>query len=192
MTGRTHDLAAFTTLTLLIAVQPLTTLSLGTVITAVSASMLGALTPDLDQPTAHFWHDLPAGSIIGSLVHPLLGGHRLISHSLLGLFLVGWGLKYLLAYIHTFLLVDMYIVWWVFILGYLSHLVMDTLTKEGVPWLFPLPVRFGFPPFEFLRVTTGKLIEKVVVFPGLLFLNGLIIYQHYSKFISFFTHHVVK
>lgn len=192
MTSRTHDLAAFTTLTTALALLPHSTVSLATAITVFGASMIGGITPDIDQPTAPLWRKIPAGSFFGRLISPLLGNHRMISHSLFGLTLAGLGLKYLLAYVHTFLLVDMHLVWWAFMLGYFSHLVMDTLTKEGVPWFFPVPLRLGFPPLKFLRITTGGLTEKFIVFPCLLLLNGYLIYTHYSRFIDFFTHHITR
>ncbi|TSC87670.1 MAG: Uncharacterized protein G01um101416_350 [Microgenomates group bacterium Gr01-1014_16] len=145
-------------------VQPM---SLATGIVAVAANILGALTPDLDEPTAGLWNDLPAGSIIGRIIHPLLGGHRMITHSLVGMFAIGWGLKYLLIhYVSRVLLVDMNIVWVTFMLGFLSHLIMDTITKEGVPWLFPIPWKIGFPPFKALRVTTGEWAEKALELRG--------------------------
>lgn len=186
MTGRTHDLAAFTTLTIMVATQELPAMRLATVFVALAANILGAITPDLDQPTAQFWRDMPVGSIIGRIVHPLLGGHRLISHSLLGMAVIGYLLKLLLGRVGLVLLVDMNIVWWAFMLGYFSHLLVDTITKEGVPWLFPLPVRFGFPPFKALRITTGAWTEKFIIFPGLLILNGYLIYYHYSAFLHLF------
>jgi inner membrane protein len=192
MTGRTHDLAALTTLTAFIAYEPLMKLSLATAGITVAAGLIGGVVPDIDQPTADLWRKIPAGSILGHIVAPLLGHHRMISHSLVGFALAGWGMKYLLAYVHTFLLVDMNVVWWSFMLGYASHLVMDSLTKEGVPWFFPIPIRLGFPPLKALRITTGGLLENFLVFPSLLAVNGYLIYFHYGKFITFFTHYIVK
>ena len=116
----------------------------------------------------------------------------MISHSLFGLVIFSWLFRLFLRYAQTFFLVDMQIIGWSFVLGYISHLMADSLTKEGVPWLFPLPVRFGFPPFEFLRFTTDKLGEKLIVFPGLLLINGLVVYFSYSKFVEFFTLYLVK
>lgn len=55
--------------------------------------------------------------------------------------------------------IDIDIVWWAFMIGMASHLIMDTFTKEGVPWLLPLPVKFGIPPFRAWRITTGKIGE---------------------------------
>ncbi len=84
------------------------------------------------------------------------------------------------------LLVDMDIVWWAFMIGFLSHLVMDTLTKEGVPWLFPIPIHFGFPPLRFLRLTTGGFVEKSIVFPGLILLTAYVVFVYYGKYLLFF------
>lgn len=71
-------------------------------------------------------------------------------------------------------------------LGMLSHLVMDSLTKEGVPWFFPIDLNIGFPPFKFLRPATGGLVEKALVFPGLLLINGYLVYLHYGELINYF------
>lgn len=188
MTGRTHDLAAFTALNLVMITQPLPHVALSTAIVAFSANMIGGLMPDIDQPTAALWHELPAGSVFGKLLAPLLGGHRLISHSLSGIILFGIGTKYLLMLMHTVLLVDMNIVWIAFMIGYISHLLMDTITHEGVPWLFPIPFKFGFPPIRFLRVKTGGLIEKSIIFPLLIIINGYLYYSHYHVFLTFLRH----
>ncbi len=192
MTGRTHDLAAITTLTYIVATEPLSVISLATVFAAIGANMIGGLAPDLDQPTGKLWRKIPAGTLLGKIMHPFFGAHRSISHSILGIFIFGFIATKLLAYIHTFLLVDINIVWTAFMFGVISHLVMDSLTKEGVPWLFPIPFRFGFPPFRFLRITTGKLVENSFIFPLLLFVNGYLIYNNYGKFLEFVRHYVVR
>src|SRR5688572_1039360 len=179
MTGRTHDLAAFTTLTALVTVSPLMKISLATFFVSIAANMIGGLAPDIDQPTGKLWQKLPAGTLLGKLAHPFLGAHRSISHSILGLFIFGYIAQKVLTYMNTFLLTDMTIVWIAFMLGVISHLVMDTFTKDGVPWLFPIPIKFGFPPFKRLRVTTGKFIEGSFVFPLLLFTNVFLVYNNY-------------
>lgn len=191
MTGRTHDLAAVTSLTVFLAFQSLPPVTVATAITCLAATMIGAVTPDIDQPTASLWRKIPAGSIFGHIISPLLGHHRMISHSIVGMAIFGFGLSYLLDYTHKFLLVDNHMVWYAFMLGYLSHLLMDTITKEGVPWFFPVPIRVGLPPLKFLRVTTGSWMENILVFPGLLLLNGYLIYFHYSAF-HYFIHSLVK
>jgi len=192
MTGRTHDLAGLTTLTAYITYQPLMTMSLATFIVSFGANMFGSVAPDLDQATASFWRKFPAGSLIGSIVQPLLGSHRLISHSIIGIFTANWLMTLLLGYTHKFLIVDAKIVLFSFMFGYISHLIMDTFTKEGVPWLFPIPIRFGFPPIKIFRVTTDSMFERGVIYPGLMILNGYLIYHNYSKFLNFFTHHIIR
>lgn len=188
MTGRTHDLAAFTALGYLVVSYPVPDVSLSTAIGAVSANLIGGLFPDLDQPTAQLWRELPAGTLFGKVLSPLFGGHRFISHSLLGLFIFGLGAKYLLQGMSSTILTNMHLIWLAFLIGYLSHLIMDSFTKEGVPWLFPLPVRFGFPPSKFLRIKTGGLIEQLVIFPGLLIYNFYLYSEHYSKVLDYLHH----
>jgi inner membrane protein len=185
MTGRTHDLAAFTALAYVIATNPLPNeISLATGIIAFSSNMIGGLAPDIDQPTADLWHKLPAGGLYSRLFTPFLGGHRYISHSILGIVLFGFLTKYALNLASSVVLVDMDIIWFAFMVGFVSHLIMDTLTKEGVPWLFPIPIRFGFPPLSFLRIKTGGLLEKSFIFPGLLIINGYLFYTYHSKFLE--------
>lgn len=192
MTGRTHDLAAFTTLTYYLCTQPLKLMSVATLGAVVGASMIGGVAPDIDQPTGKLWRQIPTGSILGKIAHPFLGRHRTISHSLFGLILFGFIASKILNYVHTFFLVDIHIVWWAFMFGYISHLVMDSFTKEGVPWLFPIPIRFGIPPFKALRITTGKLVENSFVFPVLLLTNAYLIYHHYGKIFEFLRRYVVR
>lgn len=187
MTGRTHDLSAFTALVMVLATQEIPQMTLATAIVGFGAVMIGGLTPDIDEPAAEFWSKLPAGSIIGRIIKPFMGGHRVISHSLLGVFIIGWLMKFLLEKISGVLVVDMGIVWFCFMLGYVSHLVVDSLTKEGVPWFFPIPLKIGFPPFKFMRITTGSTTEKAIIFPGLLLINCYIIYPNYGKFLMIFT-----
>lgn len=190
MMGRTHDLATFTALSYVIATQPAQPLTLATGITAFLIGLVGGLTPDIDQPTADLWRKFPAGSVVGRIFYPFLGGHRNISHSIVGILFFGWLSKFLLFKIGGVLLVDMNVVWSAFMIGFITHLIMDTLTQEGVPWLFPIPFKFGFPPLRFLRVRTASFMEKSVVFPGLLFANAYIYYRYYAKFIDLIKHYV--
>ncbi len=190
MTGRTHDLTAFTALTYVLVTHPLHEMTLATALVAFSANMVGGLAPDIDQPTAALWRRIRAGSIIGKIIQPLLGGHRYISHSIIGIFLFGFVTRTLLTMMQSVLIVDMDVVWWAFMIGFLSHLAIDTFTKEGVPWLFPIPFRFGIPPLKFLRMKTGGIVEKSFVFPVLLLINIYLVYLHYGKVLDFVKHHI--
>lgn len=180
MTGRTHDLAAFAALAVCAVFTPPEKLTLATGIVALGANMLGGLAPDIDQTSAEFWRKIRFGKIISQYIAPLFGKHRYVSHSIVGIALFGLLVKFLLSWLGTVLLVDMDVVWWSFMIGFGSHLVMDSLTKEGVPWLFPLPKRFGFPPVRFLRITTGGFLEKGIVFPALVFGIGWLVWRNYE------------
>lgn len=106
----------------------------------VSAVVFGALLPDIDTPK----------SAIGLTLYPIAAlirkrfKHRTITHSLvvLPLFL----LPMLLSFnIGASLLI-----------GYASHLFSDTMTKTGVPLLYPRKSVFVFPGNEKWRIQTLK------------------------------------
>lgn len=166
MTGRTHDLAAATTLIgVLIVVDP-GQITLGTALVAFFANQIGGIAPDIDQPTAPFWRNLPIGGVFGKVVGRMLGGHRFLSHSLIGVFLFGFLAHLFLAFLQPIIpRIDTDIVWLSFMIGVVSHLIMDSFTREGVPWLLPIPIKFGFPPVRQLRIVTGKKVELLIVFP---------------------------
>lgn len=186
MTGRTHDLAAFTALNIVFLSLPtVPDITLATMLTAVGANMIGGLLPDIDNATSDIWDKVRGGNILGKLIQPLVGKHRMISHSILGMVIIGYLFDLLLAWMHTFFLVDIDVIWWSVMIGYFSHMVTDSMTKQGVPWLFPIPIRFGIPPFEALRMKTGGFIEKFIVFPGLVLLNGYLVYANYGMYLSF-------
>lgn len=182
MTARTHDLAAITALGAVVLSQPVRAVTLATAIVVVFANLVGGVTPDIDQPTAPLWRNLPVGKYFGRLFGDVSGGHRFLTHSLLGLALFGLLAHLLLVFLHPIMgSVDTGLVWWAFMIGMASHLVMDTLTKEGVPWLLPIPVKIGLPPLKAFRITTGKAVEMWVVFPLLLVFNGWWYHIHYDK-----------
>lgn len=191
MLARTHDLAAITALGMVVLLQPERTVALSTAIAAVFANLIGGITPDIDQPTAPLWRNLPVGGIIGRMFDRLLGGHRFLTHSILGLGLFGFGVHWLLLFLRPILgSIDVGLVWWAYMLGMASHLVMDTFTKEGVPWLLPIPIKFGIPPLKRLRLTTGKVMETMVIFPGLLIFNALFYAHHYQRLLSLLQRHL--
>lgn len=188
MTGRTHDLAAFTALSYVMVTTPFREITLATAIVAFTANMVGGLAPDLDQPTANLWRRIRGGSIIGKIISPLLGGHRFLSHSLIGIFIAGIIARMFLQIISGVLLVDIDIVWWAFMIGFISHLIMDLFTHDGIPLFFPIPLKVGIPPISFLRIKTGGLVEKSFVFPVLLFITFCIYYFKYKEILNVLRH----
>lgn len=192
MTARTHDLAAITALLLLVLVNTPDSLRLSTLLLAVFANQLGGVAPDIDQPTAPLWRNLPEGHFFGKIFHRLAGGHRFLSHSILGFAFFAWLSNLLLHFLHPIMPhVDIQLVWHAFLIGYMSHLVMDTFTKEGVPWLLPIPFKFGLPPVKRLRVTTGHWVENLVVLPAFILFDLWLCASHYTQFVAL-LHHVVS
>ena len=192
MTARTHDLAAITALGAVVFIEPLRTISLATALIAVLANQLGGIAPDIDQPTAPLWRNLPIGGSFGRIFDKMLGGHRFLTHSVLGLALFGFLFRALLAFLHPIMPhIDSGYVWWAFMIGMLSHLIMDTLTKEGVPWLLPIPVKFGMPPIKRLRITTGKFVEHFIVFPLILLVDIAYCISHYQHLLLLIHQHIV-
>ncbi len=191
MTGRTHDLAAITALGVIFVLRPEQTITLSTAITAILANQVGGITPDIDQPTAPFWRNLPIGGAVGKAFGKLLGGHRFITHSIVGLVLFGYLSHLMLRFTHPLMpSVNIDLVWWAFVIGMISHLVMDTFTKEGVPWLLPIPIKFGIPPLRSLRITTDKAVENFLVFPGLLAVNAIFYSVQHQRVLEIFRHYI--
>ena len=143
---------------------------------------IGSLVPDIDNARSTLGQKL--GPISKGIQH--LAGHRTIFHSLLGLVLTGavvWGAQFGLGwlllqagYVETAhaLNVDLPPQEWVasgagiaflgLLVGYFLHLVADSLTEGGVPWLFPWRFRFGFPPNRNWRFKNGSVWEPVTLF----------------------------
>lgn len=189
MTARTHDLAAITAFGLVATVQSVRTVTVATALLAVLFNQMGGIFPDIDQPTAPFWRNLPIGRLFGKAFDKLLGGHRFLTHSLVGLVLFGWLFHWLLHMLNLLVpKMDAHIVWWAFMIGMASHLFMDLFTKEGIPLLLPLPLKFGLPPLKALRLTTGKIGEKLVFF-GLLVFDVWFCAAHYHT-LAAIIHHI--
>lgn len=180
MLGRTHDLGAFTAILLATIFLPIPQLSLATILVAILAGMIGGLLPDMDEPSSDFWDTIPVGEIFSKIFKPFTGKHRHLSHSIVGIFMVIFFSRVFINLIKPYLLVDLEIVWYAFLLGYCSHLIMDSLTREGLPLFWPLKIKIGIPPLSFLRMKTGGLIEKGIVFPGLFILDIYLITQNYK------------
>ena len=166
MTGKTHQLIGVTAgLTFfLVSTEPIyNPATFGAVLVF---SYIGALLPDIDQPTGKLWHYLPFGDTLGKLSDPFLE-HRNITHSILGAGLVYLGFHYLLKSFPSYWGIDTSIVLIATIISYLSHLFADMFTNQGIPLLFPYKRFFGLPPkpLDGFRVATGKWFENLVIFP---------------------------
>ena len=111
---------------------------------ALGAAVLGALLPDIDHPQSWAGRKLRVVSVPLSL----LVGHRGVTHSALAVIgclavLATMGMGWMAAPV---------------VIGYLSHLLADSLTPSGVPLLWPSRRRFTLNLCE-----TGSLVEMLLV-----------------------------
>lgn len=179
MTARTHDAFAFAGLVAVSAYFPPGSISLTTFFVAIIANNIGALIPDMDSSANRLWDLLPAGDVLGKIFRRIFYKHRTLSHSLVGLFAIYKILGWLLPKLLNPLFIEPKIVLFALMIGYISHLLADCLTKEGLPLLFPLKWDFGIPPISVLRITTGSWIEKYLVYPAIWI--GLIVFIYHNQ-----------
>lgn len=125
---------------------------------------IGALLPDIDQASNRLWDLLPAGESIGKALGVFMK-HRGISHSFVGIFLADKFSYWLITNLFNENFVDVRLVYWSLMIGFISHIVADSLTEEGVPLLYPLKMNFGLPPIRPWRIKTGGWFENLVVMP---------------------------
>ena len=176
MTGKTHQVIGLTVgLGTYLATSP-SAYGPATFAAVAVLSSIGALLPDIDSPAGKIWSYLPFGRTAGELVNPFLR-HRNITHSLLGVAIVGFGMHLLLSHVPSYWGIQTMTVWVCFMAAYGSHIVADMVTVEGVPLLFPYHHMFGIPPWplEGLRIETGGWFENLIVFPSVnLILIGML------------------
>lgn len=150
------------------------------ILALVISTIIGSSAPDLDTPTGELWDKIPAGSIISRIVHPVfIGGHRHLSHSIIGFGILTALFSLLIKMIplgdlnHELLIFS-------FAVGYISHLFADMFTEAGVPILFPLPYHFGIPPNPFgkMRIKTGRWFENLIVYPLVNLVIILVVYGY--------------
>ncbi|WP_449240566.1 metal-dependent hydrolase [Desulfoscipio gibsoniae] len=126
---------------------------------------LAALLPDIDSPKSYLGSKVP---IAPSAIKMTLG-HRGPLHSLAAAvalyILFQWYLPQVLPALIPY--VNHWIFW-----GYTSHLLLDMLTPEGVPLLWPVRGRLAVP-----LAHTGSIMERFLVFPILSLLFLCLLYK---------------
>ena len=163
MVAKTHVVLGLTTLagtdalTGLVQPHPVNGIPLGPVLGMV-AVMLGALAPDIDATKSQIRYELgPAGLAVSTWLKLFGVQHRGLTH---------YGLT-TIAVIAVSTLVG----WWLdypdiglaFGLGYLSHVLADSLTIAGTPLLWPLQKRKNFHLLpRRLRLRTRGPVESVL------------------------------
>lgn len=181
MTGTTHQLIALLTALWIVTIYPV---QLGPLLgfMAVVAVMIGALTPDLDQPTANLWRRMLAGRAIGNIFQLFSGGHRHLTHSIIGILLIAFISRWIiLTFITPEYITQAFVLWYAYLIGYVSHPIADTLTDMGVPWFWPFPMHIKIPPGPgAVRVTTGSFVETILVRFGIAVAATLILRTHWD------------
>lgn len=124
------------------------------------ASVVGSLAPDIDL------HASKAGHAAGAMswVIQLLFGHRTLFHSPLLVLILYVALNQLFPAYHTYIIY--------FLVGMISHLVLDMCNKKGIPLLYPFPKRF-----HIASIKTGSAGESVVALLLLCSSVLLLVYQ---------------
>ncbi|OGM22314.1 hypothetical protein A2863_04210 [Candidatus Woesebacteria bacterium RIFCSPHIGHO2_01_FULL_38_9b] len=166
MTSRTHDAFAFASLVTVATFFPPESLKLTTLVVSVIAADIGALLPDIDQAGNRLWEMLPSGHNLGRIFRRIFYRHRTLTHSFIGVFGIYKLLEWLLPKFLNSGFIDINIVIASIMIGYLSHLLADSLTEEGLPLLFPINISFGIPPIRKMRIKTGRWFENFVVYPA--------------------------
>lgn len=165
MIARTHSVGALALLLTAGVYLPPQQLSVATTVVVLVANEVGALLPDIDQASNRLWDLLPGGNFLGKIFRNVFLAHRTLSHSLIGIFLVYEGGLWLIPKLFNPLFVNPTLIFYSLLIGYLSHLLLDSFTEEGLPLLFPLKWKFGFPPFKKMRIKSGRWFENFIVFP---------------------------
>lgn len=117
----------------------------------MSGAILGSLFPDIDHKQSYISHKAPVASFAASTVFK----HRGFLHSpafiLLAGILLTAGNRALLSG-SALQMAGFFITG--FISGILSHIILDTFNKQGIPWLWPYKKRF-----RLLSIKTDSIME---------------------------------
>lgn len=118
---------------------------------------IGSLYPDIDMRGSYISKRYP-------IIYKYFGSrfrHRSFTHSLIFISLLAYGFNFLIKSTDSnivFICVSCG-----FLVGYLSHLVLDLLTKEGIEIFYPITINFSFLPIK-TNSKTEKLICKALNF----------------------------
>lgn len=137
------------------------------------ASYIGSLFPDIDMKSSFISKRYPfIAKKFGKKCR-----HRGFTHSFLSLFL--FILFFEVAYIITDKNIIMFCVGLGFILGYISHMILDLLTSEGIelfnPWrinLHILPIKTGSKAEKYLNKSLKIFITFLIVYNIILLINA--------------------
>jgi inner membrane protein len=118
---------------------------------AVATAAFGSLLPDIDLPTSAVGRPLfPISRALNEQI-----GHRTLTHSVIGILLL------VMILLPLFLLAPL--IFWALVIGYFSHLLIDTENKAGIELLYPAKLRAWFFKDERYRITVGSREETILL-----------------------------
>lgn len=105
--------------------------------------IIGSLFPDFDSRASKISYRLPVVSFFLRMAF----GHRSVLHTpfILIIFSILFAVGKCLFLIPSALIIG-------FMLGYLCHLLQDTVTKRGIMWLYPFSKKY----FSLVGISSGK------------------------------------
>lgn len=146
MTGRTHLTFGIGIGLIGMATCHLVTGDINASSSILAGCAIGSLFPDLDIPNSTISKYIP---IIPNIINKMFG-HRNFFHSPIFLLLLYFLLSYFFPK-HIFLIYG-------FIIGFISHLLLDTFNKGGIPLLYP----FSRKRFNLFSVKSGSKNELLI------------------------------
>lgn len=132
--------------------------------------LFGALLPDIDHPNSILGRRCV---LVSNTLHRWCG-HRSITHSILGLVLIlalcaGLGSLIIavcgsqgIVFVASSMTM-LHLALFSLLFGYALHLLADSLTKEGIPLLWPYKKRYGLIPLVAFRFRVGTWTEHVLL-----------------------------
>lgn len=169
MTGKTHQIAGLTVGLGYFLLNSQASYNPATLSAILVGSSLAALLPDIDQSASVLWDKIPVfGNSVGRLTSRTFFGHRNLTHSFLGIIIFGLIAFHIINKFPDYWGINHNALFQSFLAAYISHLVLDSVTIEGLPIFFPFPANFGFPPkpLEGIRIMTGEWFENLILFPA--------------------------
>ena len=137
MTGKTHQIVGICAGFTYYITQTNSSYNPATLGAVVIGSHFATLLPDIDTAAGKFWQSIPYGKYFGRVIDPFLE-HRNLTHSILGIGIVFYGLRYLLDISPDYWGWDKPLLLTVWMIAFISHLLIDMITVQGIPLFFPL------------------------------------------------------
>lgn len=140
----------------------------------VSGATIGSIAPDIDHPQSKVGRKFLIKPI--SIFINKVFGHRTITHSLIMSLFMSIALvastslfSGLIGFIYTNLIIG-------FCVGWISHLILDIITIEGIPIYYPF-IKKKYNIFKFKTNKDEELVSMIVIlFTGIL----MMLYFHYK------------